>query len=124
MTVCFLEIPAVFSVGDIYEDVSTAIRSGRSQEVAQFFAPNVDLTILTQEDMYSKAQAELIVRDFFLKNTPKTFTLLHKGTSKEGAMYAIGTLVTAQGATFRTYFFVKQSSGKYFIQELRFEKEQ
>ena len=108
---------------DIYDDVAAAIRSGNSKEVAGFFTPSVDLTILVQEGMYSKAQAEVIIRDFFAKNSPKSFSILHKGTSKEGSMYAIGNLQTTDGRIFRTYFFIKQISGKNFIQELRFEKE-
>lgn len=108
---------------DIYDDVSAAIRSGNSKEVAKFFNANVDLAILTQEDVYSKVQAELILKDFFVKNVPKAFTIVHRGTSKEGSMYSIGTLTTAQGLSFRVYFFIKQINGKYYLQELRFEKE-
>ena len=108
---------------DIYQEIAAAVRSGNSKEVAKYFNTNVDLTILTQEDTYSKTQAELIIKDFFEKNTPKSFILIHQGTSKEGAMYAIGTLVTTQRVTLRTSFFIKQTSGKYYIRELRFEKD-
>ena len=108
---------------DIYDEVSAAIRSGNSKDIARFFNANVDLAILTQEDVYSKVQAELILKDFFVKNSPKTFTIIHRGTSKEGAMYSIGTLTTAQGLSFRVYFFIKQTNEKYYLQELRFEKE-
>ena len=111
------------ATADIYDEISVAIRAGSSQEVAKYINGNIDLTILTQENVYSKAQAELIIKDFFKKNTPKTFNIIHRGTSKDGAMYAIGNLTTTSGVVFRTYFFIKQSSGKYFIQELRFEKE-
>ncbi len=108
---------------DVYDDVAGAIRSGNAGQVSNFFASNVDLTILTQENVYSKAQAEVIIRDFFSKNIPKTFTIIHRGTSKDGALYAIGNLETTGGSTFRTYFFVRQANGKSIIQELRFEKE-
>ncbi|MBP9083290.1 MAG: DUF4783 domain-containing protein [Bacteroidia bacterium] len=108
---------------DIYSDIGDAIRSGDAHAVARYFNTTVDLTILNQEEVYSKAQAEQVLRDFFSRNTPKSFTLIHKGVSKEGAKYAIGNLVTAQGAQYRTYFFVKQSSGGEVIQELRFEKQ-
>ncbi len=108
---------------DIYQDISNAIRSGDARSVARYFSTTVDLTILNQEEVYSKAQAEQVLRDFFSKNTPRTFNLIHKGVSKEGAKYAIGNLVTAQGAQFRTYFFVKQSPSGEVIQELRFEKQ-
>lgn len=73
--------------------------------------------------MYSKAQAEMVLKDFFSKNSPKSFTIIHRGVSKEGARYAIGTLTTTQGQNIRTYFFFKESGGMAYIQELRFEKE-
>ena len=114
---------SVTAKAEILTDIGNAIRSGDARTVARFFSSTVDLTILQQEEVYSKAQAEQILRDFFSKNTPKSFNLIHKGVSKEGAKYAIGTLVTAQGTQYRTYFFVKQSGSGEFIQELRFEKQ-
>ncbi len=108
---------------DVFDQVGAAIRSGDARMIARFFNTNVDLTIVNQEDVFSKAQAEMVIKDFFAKNTPRSYTIIHRGVSKEGAKYAIGTLVTTQGSTFRTYFFVKESGGMSYIQELRFEKE-
>jgi len=108
---------------DIYDEIANSIRSGDSKQIAVFFANNVDLTIGSQEDVYSKAQAEQIVKDFLMKNSPKTFSIVHKGSSKEGTLYAIGKLISANNKSFRVSFFVKMTSGKYLIQELRFEPE-
>ena len=108
---------------DIYDDINNAIQSGNSTVIAGYFNTTVDLTILAQEEVYSKTQAEIILKDFFSKNTPKTFSILHKGTSKEGSMYGIGSLLTNQGGSFRVYFYLKQIGGKSYIQELRFEKQ-
>jgi hypothetical protein len=108
---------------DIYDDIANAIRSGDSKQIATYFSNSVDLTIMNQEDVYSKAQAESIVKNFLIKNPPKTFSILHKGSSKEGTLYAIGNLVSTNNKTFRISFFVKMVSGKYMIQELRFETE-
>ena len=105
----------------IYDEISNAIRSGDSRQVSTFFGSSLDMTIGNQEDVYSKAQAELILRDFFSKNSPKTFTVNHKGSSKEGTLYAIGTLTTMNGKSFRTSFYLKSSGGKYILQELRIE---
>jgi hypothetical protein len=121
--VLLLAAGTVFASLDIYSDISDAIRSGDARAVARFFGSTVDLTILRQEEVYSKAQAEQVLRDYFSKNTPRSFNLIHKGVSKEGAKYAIGTLVTTQGIEYRTYFFVKQSASGEVIQELRFEKQ-
>jgi Domain of unknown function (DUF4783) len=109
---------------DTCEDIGSAIRSGDSKQLASYFANTIDLTIINKEDNYSKTQAELIVRDFFSKNPPKSFTMVHKGTSKEGTLYGIGTLTSTKGVNFRTSFYAKKSGEKYFIQELRFETEQ
>ena len=108
---------------DIYDEVATAIRSGDSKQLATYFGSSVDLTVINQEDVYSKAQAELIVKDFFARNPPKSFTLLHKGSSKEGTVYGIGNMLSTNGKNFRTSFFLKMSSGRQLIQELRFETE-
>jgi hypothetical protein len=121
--VLMLSVGSVTASLDIFNDISDAIRSGDARSVARFFSSTVDLTILRQEEVYSKAQAEQVLRDFFSKNTPRSFQLIHKGVSKEGAKYAIGNLVTAQGGQYRTYFFVKQTAAGEVIQELRFEKE-
>ncbi len=122
--IVFFFISTSLSVfADIYDDIASAIRTGNYKQMAMYFNTNVDMTILSHEDVYSKSQAEIILKDFFIKNPPKSFVILHQGNSKEGAKYSIGTLVTTQGSSFRTYFFVKQTAGKSFIQELRFEKE-
>ena len=118
-----LLVSSSFTEFDVCEEIGGAIRAGDSKQLASYFANTIDLTILNREDSYSKTQAELIVRDFFSKNPPKSFTIVHKGTSKEGTLYGIGTLTTTKGANFRTSFFAKQSGDKYFIQELRFETE-
>lgn len=107
--------------GDIYENIGASIGSGNAKSLAAYFDNNIDLTIISQESMYSRVQAESIVRDFFAKNPAKSFTIIHKGASKEGTLYAIGNFTTTQGKVFRTSFFLKQVGSNYIIQELRFE---
>lgn len=108
---------------DVFDDIANAIRSGDAKSISRYFNSTVDLTIIDQEEVYSKVQAEQIIRDFFNKNTPKSFTIIHKGESREGARYAIGSMVTAQGITYRTYFYIKQEGATVIIKELRFMKE-
>ncbi len=108
---------------DIFEDISNAIRTGESHQLSTYFGNTVDLTILEQENVYSKAQAELVVKDFFEKNRPKSFTIIHKGSSPEKTQYAIGNLVTSNGRTFRVSFYIKNTQGKNLLQELRIETE-
>ena len=57
---------------DIGNDIAAAIRAGNARQLSGFFNNNVDLTVLGKEEMYSKAQAEQILRDFFQKNAPRS----------------------------------------------------
>ncbi|MFN6092799.1 MAG: DUF4783 domain-containing protein [Bacteroidota bacterium] len=110
------------SIVDPYEDIANAIRSGDARSVSRYFSNSVDLTLIGQEDVYSKAQAEQILKDFFNKNTPRSFSIIHRGESKDGAKYAIGNLTTSSG-NYRVYYYFKVAGGSVNIQELRFMKE-
>lgn len=118
--------PLVFfsaaSTLDPYEDIANAIRSGDAKSVARYFSSSVDLTLIGQEDVYSKAQAEQILKDFFNKNTPRSFSIIHRGESKDGSKYAIGNLITSNGS-YRVYYYFKVATKSVNIQELRFMKE-
>ena len=101
------------------DKISTAIQAGNARAVADYFDANVEMTLPSDEGFYSKAQSEQILKDFFTKNKPSGFKIMHQGDSGGNSMYAIGTLSTS-GGSFRTYIFLKQVSGKYLIQQLKF----
>lgn len=112
-----------FGGNDLVEKVSAAIREGNAKELSKYFRDNVDLAIGNKEEVYSTAQAELILKDFFSKNTPKSFTVVHQGMSKLGLQYVIGSLVTSNG-NFRLSFYIKKTLHGQFIQQLRIDAEQ
>ena len=117
-----LSLFSAASILDPYEDIANAIRSGDAKSVSRYFSSSVDLTLIGQEDVYSKAQAEQILKDFFNKNTPRSFSIIHRGESKDGSKYAIGNLTTS-GGNYRVYYYFKVAAGNVNIQELRFMKE-
>lgn len=104
------------------EDVINAFKSGNSKTLAAFFTPSVELNLPGTEGMFSKAQAEGIMRDFFSKNTCKAFSVIHQGTSKDGAKYSIANLQTNAG-TYRVYIFLKKDAENFLVKELRVESE-
>ena len=122
LTILFLLL-AFASRADVYDDITQAIREGSARKIGTFISSNIELNLQSKGNKCTKAEAETLLKDFFVQNQPKSFVIIHQGTSKEGARYAIGTFVSEQGTSFRTYFFVKQNAGKSSIQELRFEKE-
>lgn len=107
---------------DVIEDIASAIRSGNPKNISKFFIENIDLKVIEQEDVYSKQQAEMILKDFFTKHAVKSYTVAHKSQPKAGSQYVIGTLETVNGK-FRTYFLIKTVGTQTLIQQFRIETE-
>ncbi len=101
------------------DEVIGALRAGNSSELSRYFDEKVELTLPDKSDSYSKAQAQLIVKDFFGNNGVKGFDLKHKGDSP-GGHFCIGTLQTNAG-NFRTNVFMKVKNGKEVVKEIRFQ---
>jgi hypothetical protein len=106
------------SSGNI-DGVISALRSGNASGLAKYFDDNVELSLPVKSDSYSKAQALVILKDFFANNGVKNFELKHKGDSP-GGNYCIGTLQTKSG-NFRAHVFMKTKGGKEVLKEIRFQ---
>lgn len=107
---------------ELPDAIIAAIRLGNSVEIAKYFIDEVDIKIINIEGIYKKAQAELMLKDFFEKQPVKSFTIAHKSPFNGGSMYLIGTLETSKGK-YRTYFLLKAQKEKTFIQQFRIETE-
>lgn len=105
----------------IPDDIVLSIQNGNHDKLASYFNQNVELVVQEHDDVYSKSQAQQIVAEFFKANKPKQFTIIHQG-GKEGARYAIGSLITNTG-TFRVYFLLKNNNENSYIHQLRIEKQ-
>jgi Domain of unknown function (DUF4783) len=102
------------------DEVIGALRSGNANQLSSNFDENVEITLPDKSDTYSKAQAQLIVKDFFGNNGVKGFDVKHKGDSPGGGHFCIGTLQTNTG-NFRTNVFMKVKNGKEVVKEIRFQ---
>ena len=102
------------------DEVIGALRSGNASQLASHFDDNVEITLPDKSDNYSKAQAQLIGRDFFVNNGVKGFEVKHKGDSPGGSHFCIGTLQTNAG-NFRTNVFMKMKNGREVVKEIRFQ---
>jgi hypothetical protein len=119
LLIVFVTVSA-FTFLDTTNDIAAAIKAGNYKTIAGYFNANVELNMPGNEGMYSKAQAESILKDFFSKNSPKNYTPKHDGQSNDGSQYSIGVLETS-GGTYRTYFFLKKQPDGFKIKEFRIE---
>jgi hypothetical protein len=105
------------------EAISVALGAGDAEGLSKYFADNVEISIQDKEQTYNKSKATEVIRTFFGSNQPKSFTQVHKGTSRENSdQYCIGNLVGTAG-NYRVYLYLKVTGSTVNIQEIRFDKE-
>lgn len=108
--------------GEIIGDIKNALKSGSSKELVKFLNQSVDVTLDGDIQTYSRVQAEYVLKDFFDKNKPQSFNIIHQGASKGGLHFAIGQY-TSDSNTFRVFLRIKSTDGKYRVHEISFDKE-
>jgi hypothetical protein len=104
---------------NIPPDLVTAFKTGDATKLAEYFSISIELTLFDKEEIYSKTQAEMIMRDFFSQHPPTQFKILHQG-GKDNSKYAIGNLICGS-SSFRITFLLKTMGGSLFIHQLRIE---
>lgn len=112
---------SAFSQSKLATDVGALLKSGNAKDLAAVFTGNITLSVNDNEDVYSRAQAELVVKEFFAKNKPSAFRIIHNGTSKTGMEYIIGNMDTATGQK-RVSYYISVTADKALVKELRIEE--
>jgi len=107
------------SADQALHQIEAALRQGDARALAAYFAPQVEIFLNEGPRIYSSTQGQYVMKEFFEKNPPTTFTLFHKGRS-EDMLYAIGSYVSPEGK-WDVSFFTRFQGGRYWIYQLRFE---
>lgn len=101
--------------------ITESFENGDARLLAQYFNPHIELAILERQDVYSRAQAQLIVQSFFNRNPVISFNWMYQGGT-ETSKYAIGRLTSSTGI-YRVYLLIKVTNNRYYINQLRIGKE-
>ncbi len=109
------------AVAQIPEEIMFSMKTGNASTLSRYFSQNVELVVLDSENVYSKAHAEKVMSDFFKKNPPQNFTIIHQG-GKDDSHYVIGNLMVEK-ERYRVYFMVKSQNGLSHIHQLRIERQ-
>ncbi len=110
------------SKSDSFDEIAGAMKLGQVGGLTQFFSSSVELTLLDNEGIYSKQQAEQMLRTFFNQHPPKSVSIQHKGSSGQGAKYAI-IIYEASNGKFRSYIFMKDNGKGMQVNEFKLERE-
>lgn len=104
------------------DKIADLIRQGKTSELSQLFASNIDLNIMGEENSYSKAQAEIVLNEFFSQYQPKSVKPLHNINSNPNYRFSVLILQTSNGI-FRIAYTLKGENGSMVIIEIRIEAE-
>ncbi|MBU2651088.1 MAG: DUF4783 domain-containing protein [Bacteroidetes bacterium] len=112
-----------FSQDAVKSDISAALKAGDASKMTEHLHVTVDLNTPGINNAVSKNQAIQILKDFFDKNPPSSYTRNHEGSSKDGSVYIIGTYLTTGATNYRTYFLLKKFDGQFRIVQIQFEEQ-
>ncbi|RYY32770.1 MAG: DUF4783 domain-containing protein [Sphingobacteriaceae bacterium] len=115
-------LPLTLMAADPIDNIAELIRAGKHTELENQFAANVDITILKDENVYSKTQAAIVVNKFFTQNKVKSVKVLHKVNTSNTYRFGVLLLVTDKG-TYRLSFTLNATNGALQIIDLRIEAE-
>lgn len=104
----------------VYSDLERAFSRGDEKAILMHSGDKLLLEIDKKESVYSKAQAEMILRDFFEKNRPTSFKLIFKGNSKGNSAYSVGIL-ESQAKKYRITITLKENGSLFKIEQLKIE---
>jgi len=116
----FLFSPFQGQKSDSFEAIAGFLKGSDSRNIAAFFAPIIEMNILSEENEYSKAQAELILRDFLLKNKPTTLKILHKLNSNPNYRFAVFSVQSVENK-FRISISMAKDGDSFYIKVIRIE---
>lgn len=105
---------------DTFDTLSGYFKSSGSKEIATYFSPLIEMNILSDENEYSKAQAELILRDFFQKNKPVSVRVIHRLSSNPNFRFAVLSYQT-DSEKFRVSVSMSREVDKFLIKVIRIE---
>lgn len=118
-SLCCLSTAAFGQTTAAMSGVQSGIRSGNANAVVRYAGARVDLTLQGNSSRYSKAQAEMILKDFFSRNAVKEFLIQQNGRAGNN-YFSIGELSTANGK-YRIYIAVVDNNGSDELHEIRIE---
>lgn len=124
LILCLLTLTTYSTNSNLWQDqiprgIITSIKTGDAKTLANYFKPTIELIVIQTTNIFSKAQAKIILSDFFSRHKPLNFKIIHTGKSDD-SIYAIGTLETEDNV-FRVYFLLKTKDQTQYIEQLRIE---
>ncbi len=114
----------VFSVqanlNDVIDDIATCIKAANTKGLTKYFSSTVSMNLMSDEGVYSRVQAEIILREFFNKNQPTNVQYIHRLDSNPNLKYVVLNLRTAK-ESYRVSYRLTNEDNLFKVTEFRIE---
>lgn len=117
---CLFLLTSFTGTNDVIDDIASSIKESNTKELSKFFSSTVSMTLLNDDGVYSRVQAEIILREFFNRNVPATVTVAHRLDSNPNFRYVVLNLETTKD-TFRVSYKLTNNDNTFSITEFRVE---
>lgn len=120
-TLVFFTVQAQNSSSPL-EDMVNALKNDRVADMVQYFDSFVPITLNNVQSIYSRNQAEIVLMNFFEKNSPKDFTVMENGSPDATSKFIIGYFITPANVKYSVYILLRLK-GTFILQEIKINKE-
>ena len=105
------------------DNVRLAIKNGNSSTLGTYMSSSIDLKLGTDEGVYSKKQATVLLEKFFTKEPASNFLYNHVGSTQSNSKYySIGTY-SSGSKSYRVLISYKLDNGNYLINKIHYDLE-
>lgn len=106
---------------DYIIEISTQFGSGNTKELSKYLSSSINLSLKNNENVYSKAQTEIILEKFFRENSPQSAKITHRLSNNSNYEHAVLLLNTDKG-DYRVAIALKDSDRQLQLIEIRIER--
>lgn len=122
---CVIIPNTVYSQDDeskiLFTSIGDDLKSGDAAVFSKWFAEDMEVDVLGNAGVCSRSQARQLMKNFYERYTPKSFSIVHTSGSLP-MRYCIGNMI-AGGERFRVTLFVKSQRETHHLQQIRIEKD-
>lgn len=106
---------------DPFDPIIKAIKGSDAGSLSSSFNATVELLLPDNESTYSASQGEMIMKDFFKKYPPDSFTEIQKGTIDPASRFSICNY-TAGNRQYQVCINLRKENDRFLIQKIKFEE--
>lgn len=106
---------------DPFDPIIKAFQKADAGSLSSSFNTTIELLLPDNENTYSSVQAEMIMKDFFRKYPPDSFTEIQKGTIDPASRFAICNYISGD-RQYQVYINLHKDNEHFLIQKIKFEE--